>query len=295
LAGSPGLAFKAYEIEELVDVYFYRRLGIVFARAARALRLTPNSVSVLAGVAGTIGGALLYDARLAIGGWLLLVVHGVLDSADGQLARLTGQTSELGRILDGVAGYFTHVAIFVALALRAEADGAGPEVWLWTLLAGASVAAHAQLYEYHRVSYLRFAIQGTVPASGGTAARSATDRSAQVASSLATLLYRAARGYESIQSRLTGIHPRVEALISARAADGQVTPKDRARYRSHFYPVVRGWNTLGDNVRRYAIGVLVLTGRLDWFVPWILGPMNVVVAALFVWQWRRDRRFLADA
>lgn len=294
MAGSPGLAFKAYEIEELVDVHFYRRLGIVAARAARAAGLTPNAVSILAGVAGTVGGALLYDEGLAMWGWLLLVLHGVLDSADGQLARLTRRTSELGRILDGVAGYFTHVAIFVALALRAIDRGAGPEAWLWTLLAGVSVAVHAQLYEYHRMSYLRFAIQGIVPAPGGTAARAADDRARAIpASSLATALYRAAQAYESMQARLAGIHPRVEALIAGRAVNGQVTAADRARYRSAFYRPVRGWNTLGDNVRRHAIGILALTRHLDWFVPLVLGPMNLVLAGLVLWQWRRDRRFLA--
>jgi len=30
-----GLAFKAREIEEVVDVYFFRRVGIVFARIAQ--------------------------------------------------------------------------------------------------------------------------------------------------------------------------------------------------------------------------------------------------------------------
>src|SRR5690606_4651006 len=137
-------------------LYFYRRLGYVAALWAREGRLTPNGVSCLAGAAGVAGGALLYDGDLAPAGFGPLVLHGILDSADGQLARLTGQTSELGRILDGVAGYATHVAVFVALALAALSRGAGHDILLWASLAGVSVALHAQLYEYHRVTYLRF-------------------------------------------------------------------------------------------------------------------------------------------
>lgn len=294
MGGSPGLAFKAYEIEELVDVYFYRRLGIAVAHAARALHLTPNGVSILAAIIGIAGGALLYDEDLAVWGWLLLVGHGIFDSADGQLARLTNRTSELGRILDGVAGYFTHVAIFVALALQAIERGAGPTIWVSTVLAGISVAVHAQLYEYHRVSYTRFAIQGVVPAAGGTAARAAGDPAREPSSSSsAAALYRAAQGYESIQARLSGIHPRVERLIGGRAVNGTVRAGDRDRYRVTYYANVRGWNTLGDNVRRYAIGILAVTRQLDWFVPFILGPMNLLAAGLCVWQWRKDRRFLA--
>jgi hypothetical protein len=96
-----------------------------------------------------------------------------------------------------------------------------------------------------------------------------------------------------MQARLTGIHPRVERAIAERALNGVVTPEDRVRYRQSFYWPVRGWNTLGDNVRRYAIGVLVFLRHLDWFVPFILGPMNLLVIALSLWQWRVDRRFLA--
>ena len=295
MARSPGLAYKAYEIEELVDVYFYRRLGYLVALAARAARQTPNTISLVAAAAGAAGGAMLYDDRLAPGGFVLLVAHGVLDSADGQLARLTDRTSELGRILDGVAGYVTHIAIFAALALRAVDRGAGADAWLWALLAGLSVAIHAQLYEYHRMSYLRYAIQGVVPEPGGTQSRAKEDLAKSSGPRLATAaLYRAARWYEAMQARLAGTHPRVEQAIAARAVNGVVTTDDRSRYRESFYRLVRGWNALGDNVRRYAIGLFVFIWHIDWFVPFILGPMNLLVIVLSLWQRRADRRFLTN-
>jgi hypothetical protein len=96
-----------------------------------------------------------------------------------------------------------------------------------------------------------------------------------------------------MQSRLSGIHSRVEGRISGRAVNGTVRSGDRDRYRSTYYANVRGWNALGDNVRRHAIGILAVARHLDWFVPFVLGPMNLLAAGLFVWQWRKDRRFLA--
>ena len=80
-------------------MYFFRPLGMVLARAAGALRLLPTQVTLV----GTA-----------------LILHGILDSSDGQLARMTGQVSELGRLLDGVSDYTAHVAIHVALRRRAE-------------------------------------------------------------------------------------------------------------------------------------------------------------------------------
>ena len=92
------LAFKAYEIEELADVYFFRPLGAVVAYASRSVGMSPNGLTVLGGIVGAAGGGLLYVESLGALAFALLILHGVIDSADGQLARLTNRTSELGRI-----------------------------------------------------------------------------------------------------------------------------------------------------------------------------------------------------
>src|SRR5450755_1606302 len=100
-AGQPvfaqGLAFKAYEIEELADVYFFRPLGFIVARCAAALGVTPIQLTILSMLAGVSGGALLYGERSGLLGFALLIIYSVFDSADGQLARLTGRVTELGR------------------------------------------------------------------------------------------------------------------------------------------------------------------------------------------------------
>jgi hypothetical protein len=85
----------------------------------------------------------------------------------------------------------------------------------------------------------------------------------------------------------------VEAAISARSEAGVVPEEDRQRYRECFRRVVRGWNWLGDNPRRFAIGVLVLLGRPELFFAFILLPMNLVCGAAWLWQRSANRRFLA--
>jgi phosphatidylglycerophosphate synthase len=275
-----GLAFKAYEIEEFVNVRFYRPLGILVARAARALGMTPNGVTMAAAAVGVAGGALLVSERLALGGFALLVMHSVLDSADGQLARLTGQVSEHGRMLDGLAGYLTHVSIYVAILLGAGIHRSFSVLISLAVLAAVANIVHAQLYDYHRSVYKRVVIDGAV--GEVTKPHAGADLTTRVISI-----------YESMERRLAGVHADVEATVAARSLEGVVRPDDRARYRACFYSVVHGWNVLGDLTRFYAVGVLAWLHHLEWFFAFILIPMNLALVVLWLWQWRADRRFLA--
>jgi phosphatidylglycerophosphate synthase len=277
------LAFKAYEIEELADVYFFRPLGAVVAYASRSVGISPNSLTVLGGMVGAAGGAALYHESAGAFGFVLLILHGVIDSADGQLARLTNRTSELGRILDGMGGYATHVAVYVAIAAAHVARGGPPSIWAWTVAAGVCNALQAQMYDYHRTLYATVVVRKRAPRPWTL--------------SVPSWARAVARVYDRVQRSLIGAHADVEQVLRSHAdqASGEVAERDRQRYRRCFYWPVRGWNLLGDNTRFYAIGVLVLLHHLDWFCFFILGPMNLALIVLRVWQQRADRRFLNPA
>jgi CDP-alcohol phosphatidyltransferase-like enzyme len=284
MTSQSGLWFKAYEIEELADVYFFRRLGVLVAYTARTLRMTPTQLSIIAAVIGIAGGSLLYDARFGLLAFALLIIHGVLDSADGQLARMTDQVSELGRIFDGIAGYVTHTAVYVAIVAR-FLGGGRMSIIVWAILAALANAVQAQMYDYHRTAYADIAIKGVAPTVSGRTVDAVWAR---------WLL----RAYESVQRRLVGLHEGVEAAVVARASGTEggirlVRGRDRALYRECFYWPVRGWNLLGDNPRRYVIGILAWTQHLDWFFGFVLVPMNAALGLLWMWQARADRRFLS--
>jgi hypothetical protein len=273
-----GLAFKAYEIEELVDIYFFRRCGIVVAHAARAIRLSPNGVSVLAGLIGGVGGAMLASERLQLAGVALVFAHGIFDSADGQLARMTGRTSELGRLLDGVAGYVTHAAAYLGIVAGVVSRGGSWSILGWAVLAGLITAIHAQMYDIHRTTYTAIAIKG-VPFL--TPYANQPQRLKPIFAA-----------YEVMQRALAGRHPEVVAAIGARARHGRVRDDDRVRYRARFYRLVRGWNLFGDNIRRYAFAALALLHHLDWFFFFIVVPLNAVFVAIWLWQRHEDQAFL---
>ena len=275
------LAFKSVEIEELSDVYFFRPLGSLIARGARAAGITPTGLTIAGALIGMAAGALLYDERLGLVAFALLILHSIVDSADGQLARMTGQVTDFGRVLDAVGGYVTHVAVFLAIGANLLHLGWSGSILVWMLLAGIVTAIHAQMYVYYRDSYIAIVTKGLAAGDASTA-------------NVPPLIGWLVGGYLGVQRWFVGLHGKVEAVLVARAASGRVREEDRARYRAIFYPLVRGWNFLGDNTRFFAIGVLVCLHRIDLFFAFILVSMNLVFVALWLWQRRADRRFLAS-
>ena len=274
-----GLASKASEIEALTDAYFFRPLGSILARGGHALGMSPIHLTLAGTLAGLIGGVMLYNPRFGACAFALLILYGIFDAADGQLARTTGQATELGRVLDGAAGYVTHGAIYLAIAASVLHRGGSSSTLIWMLLAGMATALQAQMYDYHRTAYISVVIDGRAPGNDP----------AQVPSWVRWLY----RGYLMTQRCLIGLHAQVEAALAARSLAGRVSDEDRARYRECFQRPVHGWNLLGDNTRFYAIGVLVCLHRTELFFAFVLLPLNLAFIALWLWQRRADRKFLA--
>ncbi len=283
------LAFKAWEIEEYYDRWVSRPVGALAARAGRAMGASPNQMTVLATLVGVAGGTLQYDTRTAAAGFLLLIAHGILDSADGQLARWTGQSSDLGRVLDGASGYVTHVVMYAAIAAGFVARGGTPAIWVAAAAAGASTIAHAQLYDYHRGAYIDAVLKGKATKTAGVkAVRSKT----AAAKGRLALADRILRGYEAVQRRLVGPHLQVEAALASRAPDGELAEADRDAYRRAFYRRVCGWNLFGDNTRRFALGACALLMHPEWYFAFVLFVANAALVMVWRWQASADRAFL---
>jgi phosphatidylglycerophosphate synthase len=66
-------------------------------------KIHPNVITLLYGLFGVMGGILLSFKHVFLG-LTIFYLKGVLDWADGHYARITNQTSELGRKLDILCG-----------------------------------------------------------------------------------------------------------------------------------------------------------------------------------------------
>lgn len=107
------------EFEGFVDRYFNRKLSRWFTRLFLAIGLSPNSITVLAGLIGLVAAAGFglgnYSAGVVAA--VLFQLAAIIDCCDGEVARLTFTESPFGAWLDLVLDNIVHMAIFAGIAV----------------------------------------------------------------------------------------------------------------------------------------------------------------------------------
>ena len=93
------------------------------ARLLRALKLTPNAMTLIS-FAVTVASAYLVGSGWLVAGGIVFLLGSGLDLMDGALARLTGTASPFGALLDSVFDRLGEAALFVGLAFYAIRGGA---------------------------------------------------------------------------------------------------------------------------------------------------------------------------
>ncbi|MBR5814426.1 MAG: CDP-alcohol phosphatidyltransferase family protein [Bacteroidaceae bacterium] len=160
-------SIKSVDTEEFLDMWFYRPLGFSCALFFRNRGVHPNVITILSIFLG-IGAGVCFmsdELRWNMLGILLLMWANLYDSTDGQLARMTGQKTRWGRILDGFAGDCWFFCIYFAIAAREtfEPIPFAPEynwgVLIWILVSYSGFWIHGsqcQLADYYRNVHLYF-------------------------------------------------------------------------------------------------------------------------------------------
>lgn len=149
---------KSEDTEGFFEIYVTRSCGYIWALFFKKLHVHPNVVTLISIVLGALAGYMFYFDDLAhtLWGILLLIWANWYDCADGQLARMTGQKSLLGRILDGFAGDVWFFSIYFFICLRLTHTWG---IWIWLLAGFAGVICHSKqcaLADYYRNVHMYF-------------------------------------------------------------------------------------------------------------------------------------------
>lgn len=289
---------KSMDTEEHIDLWFYRPIGYMWAKLAARLGVTPNAITIASIFLGVGAGIAFYYNNIWINilGMVLLVWANSFDSADGQLARMTGQYSRLGRILDGLAGDLWFITIYFSLCFREIVTSPFfiEHHWvIWTLAVTTGIchAKQASMADHYRQFHLFF-----LKGKDGSELENVDDlRARQNATpwkgnfwNKVTMAFYI--NYTVSQEKMT---PAMEALrkeLRERFHGGAIPQRFRDDFRAMSLPLMKYTNILSFNWR-----VIVLFISLFVRMPWIYFVFEfTVLNSLMVYMVVRHERICKE-
>ena len=289
-------SIKSTDTEELLDMWFYRPLGFRCALFFRNRGVHPNIITIASIFLGVAAGICFIQENIYWNmlGMALLVWANLYDSTDGQLARITGQKTRWGRILDGFAGDCWFFFIYLAIALRETNKPIpfAPEhewgVIIWILLSFCGFWIHGsqcQLADYYRNIHLYFSNEKN----GHEFHNSVMEKKEYEGTSWRTaffwkLFLNFYVAYVENQERMT---PKFQKFIKAvQTKYGTEIPASlRNEFRKGSLPLMKYTNILTFNSRAITLCVAMLINQL-WI--YIFFEMVVLMALFFYTKYRHE-------
>ncbi len=147
-------SLKPNAVEEAVDYYFFRRLAHVLVPQLIRLGLSPNQVTFISLLWGLCGAWAAYQQYFLVSA-LLIIVAIVFDCCDGQVARLTGQTSPIGRAMDGTFDLIWVTSLWLGIFFSGYVQKSKlPGMSAFMYLGGAAMIIHCWAFDGIKVKYL---------------------------------------------------------------------------------------------------------------------------------------------
>jgi len=285
-------SIKLIDIEEKFDLVFSRFFGLYLAKLGRKLNMTPTQVSILSMAVGLTGGLMLYYQDMwVVTVWasVLISLAGVLDSADGQLARMTGQSTELGRFIDGFVDSVIFIACYLAACTYYVQGDMGWSVFLIALPAGlVSHNACSIIYDFYKCEFLYYIAD----------AKTSKVRTVEEAK----VMYQQDGFWNRFFSNIGIDYTKRQWFLISRTEEMRETYESFAfnpatrekfieKYRKTFNPIMFWWALIGGtNTHRTLIMVFSIMGRFDLYLIVLLFKL-VPMAVVYIVQKVVDEDF----
>jgi len=277
-------SLKKIDVEEILDLVFYRPLAFLFVKAVYRTRITPNQITVLSlifGLMAAVGYSFGTHAAYLIGSALCLL-YNVLDCSDGQLARLKKNGTAAGRILDGASDYIVTMALYFGIGFGFASRSPHPwRMWLLAWAAGFSNAIQSGLLDYYRTRYLDHVIHPVSILGEGLK---------EVEEAYERLKMAKGRHFEKV---IIGGYLKYSALqrgINRPAAGsvGAAVTIPAEEYTGKNRRIMRLWTFLGPTTQLTFLMAMSIIDRLDIYLIGIFAGGNLIAILLYALQHRVD-------
>lgn len=288
--------FKSKDTEESIDILFYRPVGYRLALISEKLKITPNTITVISIFWGILAGHLFYyqDLYINVIGMLSLIFANALDSADGQLARITNTRTKLGRFLDGLAGNLWFVSIYIHLCLRIISEGGSAWIFGFVLVVGVFHSFQSAMADYYRNAYLYFVegkSKGEVDTSSGLKKEfKAASWKNDFVNKLFLRLY---LNYTNQQELLSSNLQRLYSAVDVEFGD-KIPKWFKEKFRALNKPLMKYCNILTTNTRMMVLFISIFLDYVLLYFLFEVTVLNVLLAYLVYRQEKISKKLYSD-
>ena len=257
------------------------------------LPISANQVTVLALVMGLISAAFYVSGAETALVWGAVFLYGklFLDNVDGNLARLRGEESRLGRFLDSFSDFVVSVLVYGAITFRIAQESSQPGfIWMLGLIALVSSLLQCSYWVYYYVSYTDWV--GSYQKNRTDETVTEKDRKAAESGEMSGAVYFLQRFHNIAYGWQDALIAALDRF-SREMADYQDNEEHRKRwvadknFLTRMGPLCVCTNTM-------ALVVLSLFGQLELFLILVLFIGNGYLLALQGWKIIRFKKFSAN-
>ncbi len=291
------LSFKSEDTEEWLDVHFTRPIGLAFALLWNKFDIHPNVITIVSIFLGLGAGWMFHytDLWSNICGVLLLMFANFCDSTDGQMARLTGKKTLIGRMLDGFSGDVWFFAIYIGIVARLwhqhiPFTNIEWGIWGFALCALAGFGFHSKqssLADYYRQIHLFFLLGKEGSELDNYRQQRQIYENLPKGEVLSRLFYYNYANYCKSQEQRT---PQFQQFFARWKSDAALQTEDvRQQLLTGSRPLMKYTNLLTFNSRAITIYVTCLLG-----CPWVYPLVELtVLQAMYVYMHRKHEKLCA--
>lgn len=293
-------SIKSPDTEEKLDLVLYRPSGFLIAKISNAFLMTPTMLSILGLISGLLASyyyTFVADQTSLVIASFLFVLSGIFDSADGQLARISNQSTKLGLILDGICDSFVTIAIYIACSIPFVNHYGAPFAILVCLGLYLHSCQCAILDFYHR-EYLYFGYGKT---------EDDTYWNPGVADGLG-IIANSSPGKERFMNSLRLSWIKKQQFLSSRSdfvrqqmratllhSSGQKRKNFMKSYRQNNLWLLPFWRLVGVNAHTVLLIGLMFLGRFDlYLLVFDIVIFNFIILVVGYMQKRSDQKFFLE-
>lgn len=291
-------SLKSIDVEEPIDLFVHRPLAFVVAKLAERTPLTPNHLTLISMSLGLVAGVVLLRSPVGpapLAGALLFSSQ-VIDCSDGMLARMRKSSSEIGRMLDGVADVITLTAAVAGATWMLVRSHPSPSWLPFAMVIGAALTSytsslHTSAYDHYKNLHLALTVGSREEDLDQALARhrAASARPMPLAHRIIYWIY---LGFLKQQVQLLAwFDPSTTARYSSLPAHD---PRVAAAYRRHNGRLLDVWRSLfGLGSVVFGFALFTALGHLEIYLFYRLVVLNAVFFGWLMPAQRRASRAIA--